>query len=86
MANIKQQIKRVKTNEKARQANVAFKSSLKTSVKAVMVAVEAKDKEKAQAALNVAYKKLDKALAKGIVKKNYVARNKSELAYLVKSL
>ncbi len=86
MANIKQQIKRVKTNEKARQANVAFKSSLKSSVKAVKVAVEAKDKEKAQAALNLAYKKLDKALAKGIVKKNYVSRNKSELAYLVNSL
>jgi len=86
MANIKQQIKRVKTNEKSRQANVAFKSSLKTSMKAVMVAVEAKDKEKAQAALNLAYKKLDKALAKGIVKKNFVSRNKSELASLVNSL
>ncbi len=86
MANIKQQIKRVKTNEKSRQANVAFKSSLKTSVKAVMVAVEAKDKEKAQAALNLAFKKLDKALAKGIVKKNFVSRNKSELASLVNSL
>ena len=33
MANIKQQIKRVKTNEKARQANMAFKSSLKTAMK-----------------------------------------------------
>ncbi len=86
MANIKQQIKRVKTNEKSRQANVAFKSSLKTSMKAVMVAVEAKDKEKAQAALNLAYKKLDKALAKGIVKKNFVSRHKSELASLVNSL
>ncbi len=86
MANIKQQIKRVKTNEKARQANVAFKSSLKTSMKAVKVAVEAKDKEKAQVALNLAYKKLDKALAKGIVKKNYVSRHKSELAYLVNTL
>ena len=86
MANIKQQIKRVKTNEKSRQANVAFKSSLKSSMKAVMVAVEAKDKEKAQAALNLAYKKLDKALATGIVKKNYVARHKSELAFHVNSL
>ena len=86
MANIKQQIKRVKTNEKSRQANVAFKSSLRTSMKAVMVAVEAKDKEKAQAALNLAYKKLDKALAKGIVKKNFVSRHKSELASLVNSL
>ena len=42
MANIKQQIKRVKTNEKARQANVSFKSSLKTAMKAVLAAVENK--------------------------------------------
>ena len=42
MANIKQQIKRVGTNEKARQANMAFKSSLKTAMKSVLAAVEAK--------------------------------------------
>ncbi len=86
MANIKQQIKRIRTSEKQRQANVAFKSSLKTAMKAVTVAVEAKDKAKAQEALNEAYKKLDKALAKGIVKKNFVARHKSELAFYVNSL
>ena len=50
MANIKQQIKRVGTNEKARKANVAFKSSLKTAMKAVFAAVEAKDAAKAQEA------------------------------------
>ena len=86
MANIKQQIKRVHTNEKARMANVAFKSSLKTAMKAVLAAVQAKDLEKAQAALSFAYKKLDKAQAKGIVHKNYVARHKSELATAVNTL
>ena len=86
MANIKQQIKRVHTNEKARMANVAFKSSLKTAMKAVLAAVQAKDLEKAQAALSFAYKKLDKAQAKGIVHKNYVARHKSELAAKVNTL
>jgi small subunit ribosomal protein S20 len=86
MANIKQQIKRVRTNEKARQSNVAFKSSLKTAIKDVYAQVEAKDLEKATAALNLAYKKLDKALAKGIVHKNYVSRNKSELATSVNTL
>ncbi len=86
MANIKQQIKRVGTNEKARQANVAFKSSLKTAIKAVLAAVEAKDLTKAQEALNLAYKKLDKAQAKGIVHKNYVARHKAELATAVNTL
>jgi small subunit ribosomal protein S20 len=86
MANIKQQIKRVGTNEKARQANMAFKSSLKTAMKSVLAAVQAKDLEKAQAALSVAYKKLDKAQSKGIVHKNYVARHKSELAAAVNTL
>ncbi|HIT50042.1 MAG TPA: 30S ribosomal protein S20 [Candidatus Pelethenecus faecipullorum] len=86
MANIKQQIKRVKTNEKARQANVSFKSSLKTAMKAVLAAVENKDKEKAVSSLSTAYKKLDKAQAKGIVHKNYVARHKSKLAMAVNSL
>ena len=86
MANIKQQIKRVGTNEKARQANMAFKSSLKTAMKSVLAAVQAKDLEKAQAALSVAYKKLDKAQSKGIVHKNYVARQKSRLAKSVSTL
>lgn len=86
VANIKQQIKRIKTNEKARKANVAFKSSLKTAMKAVFAAVEAKEIEKAQEALSLAYKKLDKAQSKGIVHKNYVARHKSELATAVNTL
>jgi small subunit ribosomal protein S20 len=86
MANIKQQVKRIRTNEAARQANMAFKSSLKTAMKAVFAAVAAKDVEKATLALSVAYKKLDKAQAKGIVHKNYVARHKSELATAVNTL
>jgi small subunit ribosomal protein S20 len=86
MANIKQQIKRVRTNEKARLQNQSFKSSLKTAMKAVNQAVLANDKEKATVALNLAYKKLDKAQAKGIVHKNYVARHKSELANKVNEL
>ncbi len=86
MAHIKQQIKRIRTNEKARQANQSFKSSLKTAMKAVYAAVEKKDVEAAKQALNFAYKKLDKAQAKHIVHKNYVARHKSELANAVNQL
>lgn len=86
MANIKQQIKRIGTNEKARLANMAFKSSLKTAMKSVFAAVEAKDLEKATVALSNAYKKLDKAQSKHIVHKNYVARHKSELATAVNTL
>ena len=57
-----------------------------TSWKVIAVAVDNKDKEAAVSALNVAYKKLDKAQAKHIVHKNYVARHKSELASKVNEL
>lgn len=86
MANIKQQAKRNLTNEKKRLINAAFKSSVKTALKGVEVAVENKDLEKANAALKLASKKLDKALAKGIYHKNFVSRNKSRLAKLVNTL
>ncbi|MCR5787042.1 MAG: 30S ribosomal protein S20 [Acholeplasmatales bacterium] len=83
MANIKQQIKRVGTNEKARLANASFKSGMKTSIKTVLAST---NKEEAVALLATAYKKLDKALAKGFVQKNFVARKKSQLASHVNSL
>ena len=86
MANIKQQAKRIKTNEKRRLCNNSFKSSMKTAIKAVEAAVKEGNKEQANAALTLAFKKLDKALAKGLVHANFVARNKSQLAKLVNSL
>ena len=86
MANIKQQAKRIKTNEKRRLCNNSFKSSMKTAIKAVEAAVKEGNKEAANNALTLAFKKLDKALAKGLVHANFVARNKSQLAKLVNSL
>ncbi len=86
MANIKQQIKRNKTNEKRRVLNKGYKSSTKTAIKAVLQAVEENDKDKAIASLNFANKKLDKGQAKGIYHKNYVSNHKSKLTKLVNSL
>ena len=86
MANIKQQIKRIKTNEKKRLHNNSFKSSMKTAIKAVENAVAKGDKENAILANSFACKKLDKALVKGLVHSNFVARNKSKLACLVNTL
>ena len=86
MANIKQQKKRILTNEKRHALNSSFKASVKTAMKAVYAAVDKKDLEAAVNALNFANKKLDKAQAKGIVHKNYVARQKSALANAVNSL
>lgn len=86
MANIKQQIKRNKTNEKRRLFNASYKSSVRTAIKAVERAVESKDAGAAKTTLAFASKKLDKGQSKGIFHKNFVARNKSQLANLVNGL
>lgn len=86
MANIKQQIKRNKTNEKRRLRNQSFKSACKTSYKAVEIAVANGNKEEATKALEKAYQKYDKAQSKGIYHRNTVARHKSTLANLVNTL
>ena len=80
MANIKSQIKRIKTNEKARQRNKAVKSSLKTAVRKAREAVEAGDFEKAIVLTREANKKLDKAASKGVIHKNQAANKKSALS------
>ena len=86
MANIKSQIKRIGTNEKAHERNKAVKSEVKTAVRATRTAVAAGDKTKAEAALKVATKKLDKAVSKGVLHKNNAANRKSAIAKQVASL
>ncbi|MBE1877745.1 30S ribosomal protein S20 [Myceligenerans pegani] len=86
MANIKSQLKRIKTNEKARQRNRAVKSELKTHVRKVREAVAAGDKEAATTALRTATRKLDKAVSKGVIHKNQAANRKSAIAKQVDAL
>ncbi|MFB7505063.1 MULTISPECIES: 30S ribosomal protein S20 [Streptomyces] len=86
MANIKSQIKRIKTNEKARLRNKAVKSSLKTAVRKAREAVAAGDVEKATALSREAARQLDKAVSKGVIHKNQAANKKSALASKVASL
>ena len=86
MANIKSQIKRIRTNEKRRQRNLAVKPELKTLVRRTREAVEAGDKEAAIEALRIASRKLDKAVSKGVIHRNQAANRKSKLARRVQSL
>ena len=86
MANIKSQKKRILTAEKARQRNRAVRSELKTEIKKVRAAVEAGDKDTAQAACNKASRLLDKAVTKGVIHKNQAAKRKSGIANLVNKL
>ncbi|OEV02910.1 30S ribosomal protein S20 [Streptomyces oceani] len=86
MANIKSQMKRIKTNEKARQRNKAVKSELKTAIRRTREAVAAGDAEQANVAVRDAGRKLDKAVSKGVLHKNNAANKKSALAQKVNSL
>ena len=79
MANIKSQIKRNKTNEKARLRNKAVKSSLKTAVRKAREAAASGDSAKATVLAREASKALDKAVSKGVIHKNQAANKKSAI-------
>ncbi|GAA1283345.1 30S ribosomal protein S20 [Brachybacterium alimentarium] len=83
VANIKSQIKRNKTNEKARLRNRTVKSELKTYIRKVKAAVSTGDADAADKALQAASRKLDKAVSKGVIHQNQAANRKSGLAKLV---
>ncbi|AHF57293.1 30S ribosomal protein S20 [Spiroplasma eriocheiris] len=78
MANIKSQVKRIKTNEKANLANKSFKSSIKTAIKKANLAI-AEKQENANDLVNNAVSLIDKAVTKGIYHANKAARMKSKL-------
>ena len=80
MANIKSQIKRIRTNEQARLRNKSVKSSLKTAVRRFREAAESGDREAALSALNAASRQLDKAVGKGVIHANQAANKKSAMA------
>ena len=86
MANIKSQIKRIRTNEKRRLRNKAVKSELKTYVRRTREAIAGGDKAAAESALQIASRKLDKAVSKGVIHKNQAANRKSALAKKVAAL
>ena len=86
MANIKSQIKRIKTNELARQRNKAAKSELKTHVRRFREAAEAGEVEKATVAAQAANRALDRAASKGVIHKNQAANRKSAIASRAASL
>ena len=80
MADIKSQIKRIKTNELARQRNKATKSALKTSIRRFREAADAGDAAKATQLAQAASRALDKAASKGVIHKNQAANRKSAIA------
>ena len=80
MANIKQQKKRVLTNEKRRVRNKSVRSAVRTEIRKFREAVESGDKAAAEKQLRFASRKLDKAVTKGVFHRNNAANKKSNMA------
>ena len=78
MPNIKSAKKRVKVIAVKTARNKANRSALKTEIKKANVAIESG--ENTTEAVRVAQKKIDQAVAKGLLHKNTAARKKSALA------
>lgn len=86
MPNMKNAKKAVKVISKKKEMNNDFKASMRTAMRNVEKAVLSKDKTKAEEALKVAIKRIDKAKSKGVVTPNFVARNKSRLTVKVNNM
>ena len=86
MANSAQARKRARQAEKNRMLNASQRSTLRTSIKKVVYAIEAGKKEEAQAAYNAASPMLDSMVTKGLVHRNKAARQKSRLNAHIKAM
>ena len=79
-------IKRARQNEKRRLRNQHIKSTVKTAVKKVRLAIEGKNVEEAQKTLLKAIPLIQKARSKSVFHKNTSARKISRLTRQVNTL
>ena len=78
MPNIKSAKKRVLVSSTKQARNKSANSALKTALKKANAAIEANSDDK-EVAVKLAVKKIDQAVAKGLLHKNNAARKKSAL-------
>ena len=78
MPNIKSAKKRVRTTDTKTLQNKMFRTQLKTAMKKYEAAVAAGNIAEAQETYKAAVKKIDKAVAHGLIHKNTAAHKKSQ--------
>lgn len=79
MATHKSALKRMRQNEQNQQRNVRIRSLVKSRVKKVREAIQAKDVKEAKGALSAAVREINKAWSKGVLHKNTASRKISRL-------
>jgi len=84
LANSNQSRKRARQAESRRKHNAGRRSLLRTSIKKVLKAISAQEKEDATLAFQTAVPIVDKMAGKRIIHKNKAARIKSRLARKIK--
>ena len=84
MKKNKSAIKKALQGEKHRLRNAHVKSTMKTNIKKVLLALQGKNQEKDKDGLQQAFKEavtiIDKAASKGVIHKNNAARRVSRLS------
>ena len=80
MPNLKTSIKDLRQNKRREEYNRRIRNRMKKAIKNFDTLIEEKDTKKAEIALVQAYKILDKAAQKNIIKDNTASRKKSRLA------
>ena len=83
MPHHKSAAKRVVTNEKSRQRNIAATSRMKSAIKGVRGATT---RAAGETALKQTVSVLDRTAAKGVIKRETASRHKSRLAKFVAKL
>jgi len=86
LANSAQAIKRARQAEKRRQRNTSQRSTMRTSIKKVIAAINAGDREAATQAYAAAVPVIDSAASKGLIHANKAARHKSRLNQHIRSI
>jgi small subunit ribosomal protein S20 len=86
MPNTASAAKRLRQNVVRRARNRAVKSAIRSQCKKVLAAVADENSEQAEEMFRLAVKKLDQAVAKGVIHRNAAARKKSRLSARVKAL
>jgi small subunit ribosomal protein S20 len=85
MANIKQQKKRVRIQERQRGENLRYRSTIKTLTKRLESAVADGDGDGTAAAHRELVRTIDRATTRGALHRNTAARKKSHAAAVVAS-
>ncbi|MFC1625266.1 30S ribosomal protein S20 [Patescibacteria group bacterium] len=85
MPNIKSAKKALRQSKTRRLRNIKRKDEIKKTVKEIKKLVTAKKSKEALKLVPKAYKAIDKAAKRGIIKKNAASRKKSRLVKFIKS-